>query len=89
LSRVVKLLAGLFDARLLHAPSGSPEDVCLRRALSRLAAEEVLPGPQDREDLRTPFTALYARPISGTELVLLYELTAGQVAIHAIRPAAW
>jgi hypothetical protein len=89
LNRVVKLLAGFFDARLLHAPNGSSEDVCLRRVLSRLAAEEVVPGPQDREDLRTPFTVLYARPIPGTELVLLYELTAGQVVIHAIRPAAW
>jgi hypothetical protein len=61
----------------------------VRRALSRIADEETLPGPRDRDDLRTPVTRLYARPIPGTELVLVYELAAGQLLIHGIRPAAW
>jgi hypothetical protein len=89
LSRVVKLLRGFFVARQQHAPHGSQQDVQVRRVLSRLADEQTLPGPKDRDDLRTPVARLYARPVVGTDLVLIYELTAGQVVIHGIRLAAW
>lgn len=75
---------------LAHAPPRSLESRAVRRTIAQLIDERrPLPGPDDAEELQTPFGVTYARRVRGTDLVLLYTLDLPHVEILAVKPAAW
>lgn len=60
----------------------------MRRGLRKLSdARLPAPGPEDEQVLRTPFEAIWARPLPGTDLVITYVVTPNSVDVLGVRPA--
>ncbi|MEO7330341.1 MAG: hypothetical protein ABI193_17325 [Minicystis sp.] len=89
MTRAVRPGPAFHLGQLLHAPAGSLNDLFVRGAIEQLAEEVELPGPSDREDIRTPVTQLYARLVPWTGLVIVYQVEPHQVTLHIRRPATW
>lgn len=88
--RVPRITREFRRSCLAHAPPLSTESRAVRRAIAQLTDERwPLPGPADTEELRTPVGATYARPLPGTNLVLLYAVELPFVDILAVKPRAW
>ena len=86
--RVVHLTPAFFSSRRVYAPHGSPEDEALRPVLRELGRDRFpVPGPQDKEVLRTPFERLWSRPVPGTNLVVTYVLMAHAINVTSVHPA--
>ena len=86
--RVVHLTPAFFSARRVHAPHGSPEDEALRLALRQLGRDRFpAPGPHDEEVLRTPFEIIWARPVTGTRLVVTYVIAPHAITVTSVHPA--
>jgi hypothetical protein len=86
--RVLVLTPAFHSERRLYARQGSPEDAHMRRALRQLADERIpVPGPDDKEALRTPFGKIWARPVPGTNLVITFVITPRTLDVTGVRPA--
>jgi Txe/YoeB family toxin of Txe-Axe toxin-antitoxin module len=83
----VRLTRGYFRTARRLAPDGSTTANKLV-ACYRSLEHEPVPGPDDYEDFLPPVKPCWARRVSGTALVVLFERSGNQVNVLAVKVSA-